>query len=85
MTYLVKILVEYKPGLLDPEAKTIEKAARGNLGFDIAEFKTGKHFTYISKKLTRHETKKEAVSLADTLLANTVIENYTLLSIKKQE
>lgn len=82
MPYLVKILIERKPGVLNPEAKIIQNAAR-QIGYDVANFEYGKYFSYASKQKTREKAEEEARELSGKLLANPVIENFKIVSIEE--
>jgi len=82
MPYLVKILVRYKSEVLNPEGRVIENAAK-TLGYDVENLDKGKYFSYISKKKTKPETKKQALELSDKFLANPIIEKFDIISIKK--
>jgi len=82
MGYLVEVLVKYKPGVLNPQGRVIEGAAR-NLGYKIENLDTGKYFSYVSKMEDENTTKIEALALSNKLLANPVIERFNIVSIKK--
>ena len=82
MSYLVEILVKYKKGLLDPEAKTIQSAL-AQMGYDVSELKTGKYFSYTSNKKSKEDARKQAEELSNKLLTNPLIENFNIISIKE--
>jgi phosphoribosylformylglycinamidine synthase subunit PurS len=82
MSYLVKILVEKKTGVLNPEAKAIE-GATASLGYDVSDFGCGRQFSYKSKKTTEEDARTEADELSKKLLANLIIEKYNIISIEK--
>lgn len=84
MTYLVKILVRRKEGILNPEAKVIEKAAQ-QLGYNIGNLDKGNHFSYISEQNTKDKAEKEASELCNKLLANIIIDRYEIVSIEEQK
>jgi len=83
MTYLVSIFITRKKGVLDPEAKTIEKACK-NMGYSVKGFKTGKYFFYESDKKSKEEVWEEAKKLSNKLLSNPIIENFEIDSIKEK-
>lgn len=70
--------ITLKKGVLDPQGKAIGHALNG-LGFaSVAEVRQGK---FIELELTESDEGKarDAVKqMCDKLLANTVIENYTI-------
>lgn len=72
-----KVIVTYKPGILDPEAKTIHNALR-SLGYeDISELDTGKYFqmTY-TDKISREDAENLTQEICTKLLSNPVIQKY---------
>ena len=73
-----KITVTLKNGVLDPQGKAIEKTL-GNLGFKgVGDVRQGK---VIEIDLDETDTAKAEAAVKDMceqLLANTVIENYTI-------
>ena len=66
-----------KPGVLDPQGKAIGSAL-AHLGFDeIAQVRQGKYFEVELADGTNTAAAREAADrMAETLLANLVIENY---------
>jgi phosphoribosylformylglycinamidine synthase subunit PurS len=67
--------VVLKPEILDPQGQAIAGATR-RLGIDgIADVRQGKHFELDVGDDVDDET---IARLADTLLANPVIENFTI-------
>ena len=74
MKYLAHVDVKLRPGIADPEGATIAKALPA-LGFDsVNAVHVGKRFTVELDANNLHEAQALAASLADRLLANTVIE-----------
>ncbi len=71
------LYVTLKEDVLDPQGKVI-KSALNNLGFNnINEVRQSKVFEIsISQAKDFSEAKKQLVSMAEKLLANTVIEDY---------
>ena len=73
-----KVHVTLKPGVLDPQGKAVQHAL-GSLGFyGVGEVRQGK---YIEIDLTETDTtlaKEHVEKMCKKLLANTVIENYTI-------
>jgi phosphoribosylformylglycinamidine synthase len=67
--------VVLKPEILDPQGQAIVGAVR-RLGIDgVADVRQGKHFELDVADDVDDET---LAQLADTLLANPVIENFTI-------
>lgn len=73
-----RIHVTLKNGVLDPQGKAIEHAL-GNMGFDgVNEARQGK---FIELELTETDRAKAETAVDEMcrkLLANTVIENYSI-------
>ena len=77
-TYLAHIRVSFKPGVHDPESETIDRALT-RLGFDqIASLRSGKFFDIHIEAETSDEAKRSASKMCETLLANPVIETYSV-------
>lgn len=74
---VVKIFVNYKESILNPEAETIKKAL-GRLGYqDIAELKVGKSFKLtLADGLTQEQIESEVNGICDQMLVNYNMENY---------
>lgn len=73
------IHVRLKPGVFDPQGKTIHQAAE-TLGYrGLHEIRQGKFFEIeLDASLAREVARDLMVRLADELLANPVIEDYTV-------
>lgn len=77
-TYLAHIRVSFKPGVHDPESETIDRALT-RLGFDqIASLKSGKFFDINIEAESPNQAKLTASNMCETLLANPVIETYSV-------
>ena len=71
----VVVDVVLKPEILDPQGQAIV-GALGRLGIDgVRDVRQGKHFELDVEDDVDDDT---IAKLADTLLANPVIENYTI-------
>jgi phosphoribosylformylglycinamidine synthase len=73
-----KVHITLKPGVLDPQGKAVGHAL-GSLGFTgVGEVRQGK---YIELELAETDAERARASVEEMckkLLANTVIENYTV-------
>lgn len=77
-TYIAHIRVYFKPGIHDPESETISRALE-RLGFDqIASLSAGKFFDVNIDADDADDASKTARKMCDRLLANPVIETYTV-------
>jgi phosphoribosylformylglycinamidine synthase PurS subunit len=73
-----KVHITLKSGVLDPQGKAVEHAL-GGLGFkDIIDVRQGKYIELTLKTKDKAKAKAEVEKMCKTLLANTVIENYTV-------
>ncbi|HGZ70424.1 MAG TPA: phosphoribosylformylglycinamidine synthase subunit PurS [Nitratifractor sp.] len=67
-----------KEGVLDPQGKATHHALK-SLGFDNVEsVRIGKQIIVELKAKDKEEAIKEVSQMSETLLANTVIEDYTI-------
>ncbi len=73
-----KVHITLKPGVLDPQGKAVQHAL-ASLDFDgVENVRQGKYLE-IDLGETDHDRAKTAVeAMCKKLLANTVIENYTI-------
>ncbi len=70
--------VYLKEGVLDPQGKAVHHAL-GSLGFDnVKEVRIGKQIVLELDESDREKAMKELKEMAETLLANTVIEDYDI-------
>ncbi|WP_394893477.1 phosphoribosylformylglycinamidine synthase subunit PurS [Mesorhizobium sp. AaZ16] len=73
-----RVTVTLKNGVLDPQGKAIEHALDG-LGFSgVGSVRQGKVFDIEIDSADRARTEADLKAMCDRLLANTVIENYTV-------
>jgi len=71
--------IHLKKGVLDPQGKAV-KHALSSLGFkDVEDVRVGKQIILTLKDgLSIEEARKEVEQMCEKLLANTVIEDYTI-------
>jgi phosphoribosylformylglycinamidine synthase len=73
-----RITVTLKNGVLDPQGKAIEHAL-GALGFGgVGSVRQGKVFDVELQSGDKAKAESEIKAMCDRLLANTVIENYSV-------
>ena len=76
--FSVKVHVRLKPSVLDPQGKAIEHAFAA-LGFkEGRNVRVGKVFEFEVEADSKEAASNRAGEMADTLLANTVIEDYSI-------
>jgi phosphoribosylformylglycinamidine synthase len=73
-----RVTVTLKNGVLDPQGKAIE-GALGALGFDgVGQVRQGKVFDVQLDNADKQSAEASLKDMCEKLLANTVIENYTI-------
>ncbi len=73
-----KVHITLKSGVLDPQGKAVEHAL-GGLGFkDITDVRQGKYIELTLSSKDKKKAQAEVEKMCKALLANTVIENYTV-------
>jgi phosphoribosylformylglycinamidine synthase len=73
-----RITVTLKNGVLDPQGKAIEHALSG-LGFGgVGQVRQGKVFDLELSETDKAKAEADLKTMCDKLLANTVIENYSV-------
>ncbi|MEO0689363.1 MAG: phosphoribosylformylglycinamidine synthase subunit PurS [Pseudomonadota bacterium] len=74
----IQILVRLKPGVLDPQGRAVHHSLEG-MGFDgVEDVRIGRLIEMDVADNTSQDTIK---SMCDKLLANTVIEDYSIKAI----
>ncbi|MGN6145754.1 MAG: phosphoribosylformylglycinamidine synthase subunit PurS [Mesorhizobium sp.] len=73
-----RVTITLKNGVLDPQGKAIEHALTG-LGFDgVGAVRQGKVFDIEIDGADKTKAEADLKAMCDKLLANTVIENYSV-------
>jgi phosphoribosylformylglycinamidine synthase len=73
-----RVTVTLKSGILDPQGKAIEGALK-SLGIEgVGSVRQGKVFDIEIEEADRKKAETALKAAADKLLANTVIENYSV-------
>lgn len=73
-----RVTVTLKNGVLDPQGKAIEHALDG-LGFGgVGQVRQGKVFDIEIDGADRGKAESDLKAMCEKLLANTVIENYSI-------
>ncbi|MDA8016011.1 MAG: phosphoribosylformylglycinamidine synthase subunit PurS [Thermoanaerobaculia bacterium] len=74
----VRVTVFPRPEILDPQGKAIASALE-RVGFDkVSEVRAGKSFDLDLEGVTEADAREVAEKMADKLLANTVVEDYSV-------
>ena len=74
-----EVLVSLKPGLLDPQGKAVEGALPALGWTNVSGVRVGKHVELIVEAEDEEAARAQVEELADRLLSNPVIEEYTIL------
>ncbi len=73
-----KVHVTLKPGVLDPQGKAVQHAL-GSLGFSgVDEVRQGKYIEIDLDETDTAKAKEHVEGMCKKLLANTVIEDYSI-------
>ncbi len=76
--FRARINIRLKPGILDPQGKAVEHALQ-TLGFEtIQEVHSGKFFELKIQAKNKQEAEQIARKSCEKLLANPVIEHFTV-------
>ena len=75
--YLAKCFISLKPTVNDPAGTTI-RGALTNLGFATDSVRSGKYFQVTLRAESAGQAKEEAERMCARLLANPVIETYSV-------
>ncbi|MFN4218986.1 MAG: phosphoribosylformylglycinamidine synthase subunit PurS [Candidatus Bipolaricaulia bacterium] len=76
--FLVRVLIEPKPELLDPQGQAVERAMI-ELGLkNIAQTRVGKLIKFRLKAVSAAQAREKVSEIAQRFLANPVIERYSL-------
>ncbi|MFW5983697.1 MAG: phosphoribosylformylglycinamidine synthase subunit PurS [Halobacteria archaeon] len=77
MTYEAVVRVTLKEGVLDPEAKTINRSLN-RLGFDVDSLRTADEYVVEFDAASEGEAREEAEEMCERLLANPTIHDYSV-------
>ena len=75
--YTASVTVRLKPGVLDPEAETTERALE-RLDFDLEELRSADRFEIDMEADSPEAAAERADAMAQRLLANPTIHDYTV-------
>ncbi|MFC4987745.1 phosphoribosylformylglycinamidine synthase subunit PurS [Saliphagus infecundisoli] len=75
--YTATVTVRLKRGVLDPEAETTRKALE-RLGFDLEELRAADRFEIDLDADSEEEAGERAEKMAERLLANPTIHDYSV-------
>ena len=74
----VRVLVRLKPGILDPQGATVQRALAG-LGFqDVSGLRVGKLIEVDVDAATEEQARRRVDEMCRKLLTNPLLEDYTV-------
>ncbi len=74
-----RVFVSLKPTVLDPQGQTIRKALNAHGHPEVEEVRQGKYFDVaLAAPITAEQARTVVETLAADILANPVIENYSI-------
>ena len=73
-----RVFVTLKPSVFDPQGQTIADALHSMGYSSVGDVRQGKYFELEIKAASADQTRALAAEVADKLLANPVIESYTI-------
>jgi phosphoribosylformylglycinamidine synthase PurS subunit len=78
-----QVTVTLKEGLANPEGKAIEDAAPTMGWAGVSDVRVGKHITFYVDAETSEAARRIAGEMAERLLSNPVIEDYSLMAFQE--
>ena len=82
--YKLTIYITLKKDVLDSQGKAISEAANSFGIKNILDIKQGKYFEVLLKNISdKNNAEQITKNLSEKLLCNEVIEDYTIVTIKK--
>lgn len=76
--FLIRVSIEPKPELLDPQGQAVERAMQ-ELGLrNISQTRVGKVVQFKLKAVSTTQAREKVSEIAQKLLANPVIERYSV-------
>ena len=78
----VRVLVRLKPGILDPQGATVQRALVG-LGFhDVTDLRVGKLIEIDVEAPTEEGARQRVEEMCRKLLANPLLEDYAVEAVR---
>lgn len=76
--FKAKVMVTLKKGVLDPQGSAVERACKSHGYEGISDVRIGKMIQLTLQTSDRAVAEAEVKKLADELLANPIMEDYTV-------
>jgi phosphoribosylformylglycinamidine synthase len=74
-----EVLVQLKPGLLDPQGKAVEGSLPAMGWTNVTEVRVGRHVELTIEAESEQAAQAQAEEMAQRLLSNPVIEDFQIL------
>lgn len=74
----VVVNVQLKEGVLDPQGKAVHHALSSLHFNEVKDVRIGKQIILNIEETDKEKARERVASMCEELLANTVIENYTI-------
>jgi phosphoribosylformylglycinamidine synthase len=72
-----KVYVTFKKGILDPQGKAVQHSLEAMEFDEVMDVRQGKVFELtLSEDISPEDAEKRVTKMAESLLANTVMENF---------
>jgi len=78
MTFRVRVLVRLRPSVYDPQGEAIRKAIAADPRLSAESVRQGKMFDLAVKADTPSQAKERAAAIASKVLANPVLEDFSV-------
>ena len=79
MNVRCEVLVQLKPGLLDPQGKAVEGSLPAMGWTNVREVRVGRHVELTIEADSEQAAQAQAEEMAQRLLSNPVIEDFQIL------
>ena len=79
MNVTFEVLVQLKPGLLDPQGKAVEGSLPAMGWTNVSGVRVGRHVELTIEAETEQAAQAQAEEMAQRLLSNPVIEDFQIL------
>lgn len=78
MQYRAEVKVTLKTSILDPQGSAVKRALHAMEHANISDVRIGRHIELVLSAEDAQSAEREVREIADKLLANPVIENFSL-------
>jgi len=83
MRHRFEVLVQLKPGLLDPQGKAVEGSLPAMGWTNVANVRVGKYIELTVDAVSEGDARAQVEEMARRLLSNPVIEDFHILNAEQ--